>query len=83
MRYLYFLLALIAGLFPFSTLSAQTGLNTAGTKLSGTGGQASTVVGQVFYSTADACGGNVQVGVLQPAPPLLDRQIRFEATEKD
>jgi hypothetical protein len=81
MRYLYFLLALIAGLFPFSTLSAQTGLNTAGTELSGTGGQASTVVGQVFYSTADACGGNVQVGVLQPAPPLLDRQIRFEATD--
>ncbi|MBW6491911.1 MAG: T9SS type A sorting domain-containing protein [Lentimicrobium sp.] len=63
------LMALVAVVFCFSQLNAQTlheNMNSSGGSLSGIGGSASQSVGQVFYTIPSGAGGSANQGIQQP-----------------
>ncbi|AZA84389.1 hypothetical protein C1637_05975 [Chryseobacterium lactis] len=47
-------------------VSGQETLNTSGTNMSGTTGNVSASIGQIFYETTSSSAGNITAGVQQP-----------------
>jgi hypothetical protein len=81
MRYFKYIYLCLLLAFSVTALSAQNGNHAAHTEATGAGGSFSGTLGQVFYTTLDACGGTAQPGVQQPDFPMFNRQSLLTATD--